>query len=105
MDKEITNFNNTWDVVPPPKGKRPIGCERVYKIKRKVDGSLDRYKAVLVAKGFTQKYGIDFQETPMVKLPTIRSILALATSKRLDLYQPDVNNAFFHGDLHEEVYI
>lgn len=74
----------------------------MYRIKRKADGSLDRYKARLVAQGFTQKYGIHFQETflPIVKMPTIRSILGMAASKKGNLYQLDINNnAFLHGDL------
>ena len=62
--------NNTWTLTPLPTGKKPIGCEWVYKIKYKANSSIERYKASLVAKGFTQKEGIDYIETfsPVAKI-------------------------------------
>ena len=71
--------NNTWVMCPLPPGKVPIGCKWVYKVKLKANGSVDSYKAFLVAKGFTQIEGIDFFKTfsPMVKLVTVRTLRAL----------------------------
>ncbi|KAJ9555291.1 hypothetical protein OSB04_009905 [Centaurea solstitialis] len=92
MQEELQALDKTqtWDSVPLPPGKRPIGSKWVFKIKTKSDGSIDRYKARLVAKGFNQEYGIDYEETfaPVARITSM-----------------DVKNAFLNGDLSEEVYM
>lgn len=90
-----------------PKGKKPIESKWVYKVKLKLDGGLERFITRPVAKDFSQQYGIDYEETfsPVVKMSTIRCILAITTSHNGSYMQLDINNAFLHGDLHEEVFI
>jgi histone deacetylase 1/2 len=107
LEVEALHKNKTWHLVPPQKGKSVIDCKWVYKIKRKADGRIERYKARLVAKGFKQRYEIDYEDTfsPIVKATTIHLILSLAISRGWCLRQIDVQNAFLHGYLEEEVYM
>ncbi|XP_031262969.1 uncharacterized protein LOC116121164 [Pistacia vera] len=103
MQQEIQALerNGTWSLVPLPPGKVPIGCKWVYKLKYKADDTLERYKARLVVNGFTQQVGIDYEETfsPVVKIVTVRLVLAIASMKNWPLYHMDVDNAFLQGDL------
>jgi Reverse transcriptase (RNA-dependent DNA polymerase) len=97
--------NQTWKVVDLPEGKRTVGCKWVYSIKYNVEGKIERYKTRLVAKGYTQTYEIDFQETfsPVAKLNTVRVLLSLAAN--CDCPQFDVKNIFVHSDLKKEIYM
>jgi hypothetical protein len=97
--------NSTWHLVPPSQGKNVIDCRWVYRIKTKADGTFDRYKARLVAKGFKQRYGIDYAFSPVVKIATVRLVLSIAVTKGWKLRQLDVQNAFLHGVLEEEIYM
>ena len=109
MSKELNalEVNHTWVLTSLPPGKHPIGCKWVYKLKFKSDGSIERYKARLVAKGYNQQEGIDYFETfsHVAKLVTVRSFVAIVAAEGWSLTQLDVNNAFLHGDLHEEVFM
>ena len=109
MHAEITALeqNHTWTLVDLPPRKHPIGCKWVYKVKYNVGGTIERYKARLVAKGYTQVEGVDYFDTfsPVAKLTSVKVLLAIAAAKCWFLEQLDVNNAFLHGDLHEEVYM
>jgi hypothetical protein len=109
MDAEFLALlkNKTWHLVPPQKSQNIIGCKWVYKTKRKQGESLDRYKTCLVAKDFKQRYDINYKDTfsPVVKAATIRIVLSITVSKGWSLRQLDVQNAFLHRDLEEEVYM
>jgi hypothetical protein len=99
--------NKTWTLCPRPSHKKVVRNKWVFKLKQKSDGSIDRYKARLVSKGFDQEEGMDFNETfsPVIKLATIRLVLALAVHFGWFIHQLDISNAFLHGFLEEEVFM
>ncbi|CAA0842042.1 cysteine-rich RLK (RECEPTOR-like protein kinase) 8, partial [Striga hermonthica] len=99
--------NKTWFLTSPPQRKNIVGCRWVSKIKRDVHGNVSRYKARLVAQGFSQAKGFDFQETfsPFVKHTTIRVFLTITTTLNWKVRQLDINNAFLNGELSESIYI
>uniref|UniRef100_A0A2N9IEV6 GS catalytic domain-containing protein n=1 Tax=Fagus sylvatica TaxID=28930 RepID=A0A2N9IEV6_FAGSY len=106
-EMDALEANETWDIVPLPTNQPVVGSKWVYSVKLKSDGSLDRYKARLVAQGFSQEYGIDYDETfaPVAKMTTVRTLIAISAIRDWDIFQMDVKNAFLNGDLSETVYM
>jgi hypothetical protein len=109
MHEELENFerNQVWDLVDPPPGCKPIGTKWVWKNKEGEKGEAVRNKSRLVAQGFSQKEGIDYEETfaPLARLEAIRILLAFSVAKGFKLHQMDVKSAFLNGVLEEEVYV
>lgn len=109
MQEEIASIhiNRTWTLVPLPLNKKAITSRWIYKIKPGVDGGATRYKARLVARGFEQKFGIDFTDTfaHVVRWETIRILIAIAVHLNWPIHQLDVLTAFLNGILEEDVYM
>jgi transposase InsO family protein len=111
MDKEIATLEaaKTWTTVPQPQGRNIVGSKWVFCIKRKSNGSVDKYKARLVARGFTQIYGVDYFDTysPVAKMASFRLILAMAARYDWDVESFDFNGAYLNGTLSddEEIYM
>jgi transposase InsO family protein len=104
---ESIKANETWKIVDLPKARTPIKSRWVFRIKRGSGGEIIRYKARVVAKGFTQRYGIDYLETyaPVVKLSSLRILLALAAARNYEIDQTDIKTAYLLGTLDEEIYM
>lgn len=109
MNDEFNSLikNGTWILTELPKGEKAIDNRWVFKVKTNTDGSIDRYKARLVVKGYTQRYGVNYTETfsPVVRYSTVRSILAFAAINKMCLKQFDIKTAFLNGDLEETVFM
>ena len=100
MKEELDALHKTrtLDLVDLPSGKSAIGCKWVYKIKNRLDSTIDHYKARLVSRGFTQEYGIDSEETfaPMARLSYVRTLIVVSAACKWPLFQMDVKNAFLN---------
>lgn len=109
MDAEINAIkkNDTWELTDLPAGKKTIGVKWIYKTKLNEKGKMDKYKAQLVAKGYTQEYRVDYSEVfaSVARHDTIHLVVALATQNSWPIYQLDVKSAFLHGELNEQVFI
>jgi hypothetical protein len=99
--------NYVWEKVPTPKRKDVVSSKWLYKIKHVVDGSIDKYKARFFSRGFSQKEGIDYEETfsHVARYSSIRAIISLTTKMKWKLHQMDVKTTFLNGVIEEEVYI
>ncbi|KAM1462770.1 hypothetical protein EV1_046409 [Malus domestica] len=109
MKEELESMfkDKVWSLVEPKSKLKPIGCKWVFKTKRDANGQIERYKAWLVAKGFTQREGIDYNDTFSLvsSKNSMRIIMAITTHYDLDLHQMDVKTAFLNGDLQEDIYM
>ncbi len=99
--------NETQDLIKLLEGRKAIGSKWVFRIKTKKNGDIDKYWAKVVAKGFFQTKGLDFNETfaPVGKLPSIKMLLALVAILDLEVHQMDVKSAFLNGCLEEDIYM
>lgn len=100
--KEAMKYEYSWKLVPPSEGKNIVGSRQVLKVKRNEDGYLDRFKARLVAQGYSQVKGVDYEK---VFYTSVRSLLALANAQDLEIHQMDVKTAFLNGSLDCEIYM
>lgn len=104
---EAVERNRTWTLTELPPGKKTIDLKWVFKLKKDLNGEIVKHKARIVAKGYVQEYGIDFEEifTPVTRLETVRLILALSAKNGWGVHHLDVKSAFLNGELTEEVYV
>ena len=107
VEMDALEKSKIWDLVELPRGKKVVGCKWVFTMKYIANGTLEWYKVRLVAKGYTQTYGIDYLETfaLIAKMNTVRILLSMAANRGWSMQQFDVKNAFLHGNLDEEIYM
>jgi hypothetical protein len=107
VEMDVLQANQTWELVPLPSDEKTVGCKWVFTVKYLADGSVDWYKACLVAKGFTQVQGKYFGATfaPVAKFTCVRLLVSLVASHSWHLHQLDVKNVFLHEDLLETIYM
>ena len=109
MKKEMESIhsNDVWDLVELPNQRKAIECRWVFKRKISADGSIERYKARLVAQGFSQRHGFDYDETfsPVARFDSFRTLIAYGAQNDLNLHQLDFTSAFLNGKLEEEVFM
>ena len=99
--------NHTWELVELPPKVKPISCKWIFKRKLKPDGTIDKYKACLVAKSYKQKHNVDYFDTysQVTRIASIRILFAIASIHKLVIHQMDVKTAFLNGNLDEEIYM
>ena len=99
--------NHTWVLVDLPPGSKLLGYKWIFEKKMKADGSIDKYKARLVIKGYKKKQGLDYFDTysPVTRISSIRMLIAISSIHNLQIHQMDVKTAFLNGDLDKEIYM
>ena len=99
--------NNVWDIVSRPKDKLVVSSKWIYKIKHAADGSVEKFKLRFVARAFTQKEGINYEETfaPVWRYTSIRTIIALASVLGWKLHHMDVKTTFLNGKIEQEIFV
>ena len=99
--------NGVWDIVPRPEGKSVVTSKWLYKIKYAADGSIEKYKARFVARGFSQVEGVDYDETfaPIARFSSIRAVISIVAQMGWRIHQMDVKTTFLNGLLHQGVYL
>ena len=104
---ESMKENQIWNLIDPPDGVKTIECKWIYNKKKDIDGNAHIYKSRLVAKGFRQVQGVDYDETfsPVAMLKSVRIILAIAAYFDYEIWQMDVKTTFLNGNLTEDVYM
>lgn len=109
IEEEIKSLkeNGTWDIVPKPKDRDIVTCKWVFKLKRNTEGNVEKYKARLAARGFSQKYGTDYDEVfaPVVRQTTLKTFLAIAGHKDMSVKHFDAKTVFLNGNLTETIYM
>ena len=105
MESMYSNF--VWELVDPSEDVRPIGCKWIFKRKSGIDGKVETFKARIVAKGYTKKKGVDYEETfsPVAMLKSIRILLSIAACLDYEIWKMDVKTAFLNGYLEESIYM
>eukprot|EP00253_Pinus_taeda_P024881 PITA_24881 len=106
-EMESLHKNEAWDLMELPAGRKSIGSKWVFKKKKNAEGKVEKYKARLVVKGYSQVSGIDFGDifSRVAKVNSIRLLLSVAASFDFEVEQTDVKTTFLHGDLGEEIYM
>ena len=109
VNREIESIlsNHTWELTDLPPGNKPLGSKWIFKRKFKPDGTIDKYKARLVVKGYRQKEGLDYFDTysAVTRITSIRILIALAAVHDLKIQQMDVKTVFLNGELEEDIYM
>jgi len=108
-EDKMCSFNSmgVYEVVLQPKDRKVVGSKWVFRIKQGPDGTVQKYKACVIAQGFTQVEGLDYDQTfaPIIKFPSFRTIIALAAEHDWDIHQMDVKATYLNGKLKEEIFM